>query len=104
MLSPHCDIALQVSDEGGGIPRSGLPKIWTYLYTTAKSPLDEMDKPGGVNGGSAGGPAVLAGGVVLAWSVAWWRGVNHVKGLMPCLPKAVLGRECGGAWLLVPRR
>lgn len=26
----------QVSDEGGGIPRSGLPKMWTYLYTTAK--------------------------------------------------------------------
>ena len=25
----------QVSDEGGGIPRSGLPRIWTYLYSTA---------------------------------------------------------------------
>ncbi len=23
-----------MSDEGGGIPRSGLPKIWDYLYTT----------------------------------------------------------------------
>ncbi|GAB4821465.1 hypothetical protein N2152v2_008511 [Parachlorella kessleri] len=55
------DITIKVSDEGGGIPRSGLPKIWTYLYTTAKSPLDELEKPGGVNGGSAGGPAVLAG-------------------------------------------
>ncbi|KAL2489760.1 [Pyruvate dehydrogenase (acetyl-transferring)] kinase [Forsythia ovata] len=30
-----------VSDEGGGIPRSGLPKIFTYLYSTAKNPLDE---------------------------------------------------------------
>ena len=29
----------QISDEGGGIPRSGTSKIWTYLYTTAKSPI-----------------------------------------------------------------
>ncbi|KAL2633975.1 hypothetical protein R1flu_005454 [Riccia fluitans] len=33
------DITIKISDEGGGIPRSGLPKIWTYLYSTAKSPL-----------------------------------------------------------------
>lgn len=31
----------QVSDEGGGIPRSGLPKIFTYLYSTATNPVDE---------------------------------------------------------------
>ncbi|KAG6428254.1 hypothetical protein SASPL_112505 [Salvia splendens] len=30
-----------VSDEGGGIARSGLSKIFTYLYSTAKNPLDE---------------------------------------------------------------
>lgn len=30
-----------MSDEGGGIPRSGLPKIFTYLYSTARNPLDE---------------------------------------------------------------
>ncbi|KAI4372526.1 hypothetical protein MLD38_010746 [Melastoma candidum] len=35
------DVAIKVSDEGGGIPRSGLPKIFTYLYSTAKNPLDE---------------------------------------------------------------
>ena len=29
------DITIKVSDEGGGIPRSGMPKMWTYLYTTA---------------------------------------------------------------------
>ncbi|KAI9184527.1 [Pyruvate dehydrogenase (acetyl-transferring)] kinase isozyme 2 [Blastocladiella emersonii ATCC 22665] len=29
------DITIKVSDEGGGIPRSGVPLIWTYLYTTA---------------------------------------------------------------------
>jgi len=50
--------AAQVSDEGGGIPRSGLSRIWTYLYSTAHSPLEEMAKDGG-DGGD--GPAVLAG-------------------------------------------
>lgn len=34
----------QVSDEGGGIARSGLPKIFTYLYSTAKDP-PELDRP-----------------------------------------------------------
>lgn len=34
-------LASQISDEGGGIPRSGLPRIFTYLYSTAKNPLDE---------------------------------------------------------------
>jgi pyruvate dehydrogenase kinase 2/3/4 len=30
-------VTIKVSDEGGGIPRSGLARIWTYLYSTAKS-------------------------------------------------------------------
>jgi pyruvate dehydrogenase kinase 2/3/4 len=29
-------VTIKVSDEGGGIPRSGLARIWTYLYSTAK--------------------------------------------------------------------
>ncbi|GJP46661.1 hypothetical protein CLOM_g5925 [Closterium sp. NIES-68] len=33
------DVTIKISDEGGGIPRSGLPRIWTYLYTTANSPI-----------------------------------------------------------------
>ncbi|KAL6449806.1 pkp1 Pyruvate dehydrogenase [Candida maltosa Xu316] len=28
------DITIKISDEGGGIPRSSLDMIWTYLYTT----------------------------------------------------------------------
>ncbi|CAI5497793.1 unnamed protein product [Closterium sp. Naga37s-1] len=32
------DVTIKISDEGGGIPRSGLPRIWTYLYSTARSP------------------------------------------------------------------
>ncbi|KAB2009999.1 hypothetical protein ERO13_D10G183100v2 [Gossypium hirsutum] len=35
------DVTIKISDEGGGIKRSGLPKIFTYLYSTAKNPLDE---------------------------------------------------------------
>ncbi len=45
-----------MSDEGGGIPRSGLPRIWTYLYTTAQSPVElQGDQE------ADAGPAVLAG-------------------------------------------
>ncbi|KAG0500937.1 hypothetical protein HPP92_001009 [Vanilla planifolia] len=32
------DVTIKISDEGGGIPRSGLSKIFTYLYSTAKDP------------------------------------------------------------------
>lgn len=49
------DVTIKVSDEGGGIPRSGMPNIWTYLYSTAKSPV-EMEA---VQEGD--GPVVLAG-------------------------------------------
>ncbi|KAL8141446.1 hypothetical protein V2J09_014478 [Rumex salicifolius] len=34
------DVTIKVSDEGGGIPRSGLPRIFTYLYSTAENPLE----------------------------------------------------------------
>lgn len=30
-------MAIKVSDEGGGIKRSGMNRIWSYLYTTADS-------------------------------------------------------------------
>ncbi|KAM7256135.1 hypothetical protein ACFE04_011876 [Oxalis oulophora] len=34
------DVTIKISDEGGGIPRSGLPKIFTYLYSTADNTFD----------------------------------------------------------------
>lgn len=38
------DIAIKISDEGGGIPSSQIPLIWTYLYTTVdKTPVLEAD-------------------------------------------------------------
>lgn len=30
------DITIKVSDEGGGIPRSAIPLVWTYMYTTVE--------------------------------------------------------------------
>eukprot|EP00775_Hariotina_reticulata_P011444 gene11444-11590_t len=50
------DVTIKVSDEGGGIPRSGLARIWTYLYSTAKQrvAVEELQD-------DTEGPAVLAG-------------------------------------------
>ena len=39
------DVTIKISDEGGGIPRSDVPRIWSYLYTTAKPPLFSDDSP-----------------------------------------------------------
>ncbi|CAG8525708.1 12843_t:CDS:2 [Racocetra fulgida] len=30
------DITIKISDEGGGIPRSNIPLVWTYMYSTAQ--------------------------------------------------------------------
>lgn len=49
------DVTIKISDEGGGIARSGMPRIWTYLYSTAKSPLPDMDAT------ATDQPVVLAG-------------------------------------------
>lgn len=31
------DFSIKISDRGGGIPRSGMNRIWTYAYTTMTS-------------------------------------------------------------------
>ena len=35
------DITIKISDEGGGIPRSAIPLIWTYMYTTMEGHLNQ---------------------------------------------------------------
>ena len=35
------DVVVKIADEGGGIARSQIDKIWSYLYTTAGSSLQE---------------------------------------------------------------
>ena len=37
------DITIKIADEGGGIPRRGMPLIWTYFYTTAEAPRLDPD-------------------------------------------------------------
>lgn len=37
------DIAIWISDEGGAIPRSAIPLIWTYMYTTMESKTIDKD-------------------------------------------------------------
>lgn len=42
------DLTIKISDEAGGIPRSEMPLVWTYTYTTAHpdelDPGENMDK------------------------------------------------------------
>jgi len=36
------DVAIKISDKGGGIPRSGMHRLWTYTFTTAGSTADKL--------------------------------------------------------------
>ncbi|ORY92449.1 mitochondrial branched-chain alpha-ketoacid dehydrogenase kinase-domain-containing protein [Leucosporidium creatinivorum] len=40
------DITIKISDEGGGIPRSALPLVWTFMYTTANPENLDQDFQG----------------------------------------------------------
>jgi pyruvate dehydrogenase kinase 2/3/4 len=37
------DITVKISDEGGGIARSAIPLIWTYMYTTMEGQNIDQD-------------------------------------------------------------
>jgi hypothetical protein len=39
------EFAIKISDQGGGIPRKDMPRIWSYLYTTQSN--DANGGPGG---------------------------------------------------------
>lgn len=41
------DVVIKVSDEGGGITRSNMQKIWSYLFTTADPQIQENMVGGG---------------------------------------------------------
>ncbi|CAL5418636.1 unnamed protein product [Camellia sinensis] len=102
------DVTIKVSDEGGGIPRSGLPKIFTYLYSTAKNPLDEQSDLGTTNiatmaGYGYGLPisrlyARYFGGDLQIISMEGYGGeswvrIKHIKSGDRCIPSFVsLGR------------
>ena len=43
MIIDNEDVVIKVSDEGGGIKRSNMRRIWSYLFTTADpSVLERM--------------------------------------------------------------
>ncbi|CAI5746676.1 unnamed protein product [Peronospora destructor] len=47
------DVSIKVSDEGGGIPRSSVSRIWSYLYTTADSEaFERLEAPNDFGGDS----------------------------------------------------
>ena len=52
------DITIKISDEGGGIPRSAIPLVWTYMYTTmdveAQGGSGSVRGAGSMRGGSPG--------------------------------------------------
>ena len=55
------DVVIKVSDEGGGIKRSNMNRIWSYLYTTADpAVLDRLlgTSNGSSNSGAEGGETV----------------------------------------------
>lgn len=45
------DVVIKVSDEGGGIPRSNMNRIWSYLFTTANPAV--LEGMLGLGGGEA---------------------------------------------------
>lgn len=65
------DVTIRVSDEGGGITRKNMDRVWSYLHTTAtNSPLLLMT-PEATGGGDEGGsnmPALAGYGVGLPLS------------------------------------
>ena len=36
------DVTIKISDEGGGLSRSAMKQVWTYMYTTAKIPASTL--------------------------------------------------------------
>lgn len=36
------DVTIKISDEGGGFRRSEMDRVWTYLFTTAKIPAQQL--------------------------------------------------------------
>jgi pyruvate dehydrogenase kinase 2/3/4 len=53
----------KISDEGGGIARSSIGRIWSYTYTTAREGMGIITDNGGnaLKGGDFSGRAPLAG-------------------------------------------
>lgn len=64
------DVTIRISDEGGGIKRSDMEKVWSWLHTTATSPPEILDQDGNAVSapGASNMPALAGYGVGLPLS------------------------------------
>eukprot|EP01041_Mallomonas_annulata_P011562 gene11562-24175_t len=73
------DVAIKVSDEGGGIPRSHINRIWSYLFTTANPKvLDELTADNGSDFDTSTPLAGLGYGLPIARNYARYFGGDLV--------------------------
>mmetsp|Transcript_20874 Transcript_20874/g.29464 ORF Transcript_20874/g.29464 Transcript_20874/m.29464 type:complete len:427 (+) Transcript_20874:172-1452(+) len=68
------DVVIKVSDEGGGIPRSQVEKIWSYLFTTADPSVQENMIASNSDNSSASPLAGLGFGLPISRSYARYFG------------------------------
>jgi len=89
------DITIKISDEGGGIARSALPLIWTFMYTTAAPESVDQDFQGtDFKAPMAGfGYGLPIARLYAQCELAGWKGKKGGSG--PCLGR--VGCSSGGA-------
>lgn len=72
------DVVIKVSDEGGGISRSNMPRIWSYLFTTADPGVQQAmvggEEDGAHDFGTASPLAGLGYGLPIARTYARYFG------------------------------
>jgi len=68
------DVVIKVADEGGGIPRSQVEKIWSYLFTTADPSVQENMISSNSNNSSGTPLAGLGFGLPISRSYARYFG------------------------------
>jgi pyruvate dehydrogenase kinase 2/3/4 len=68
------DVVIKISDEGGGIPRSNVQKIWSYLFTTADPSIQENMMRGSPDHGTDSPLAGLGYGLPISRSYARYFG------------------------------
>jgi pyruvate dehydrogenase kinase 2/3/4 len=87
------DVTIKISDEGGGIPRSGMPLVWTYSYTTCNDP----------NGNGTSGTNGVSGSSLFDPSPSRGKDTAKIAGYGFGLPLSrITARYFGGDLVLMP--
>ena len=89
------DVVVKVSDQGGGIPRSHMPRILTYLFTTARSDLRLEDLDDLHDFGTANPLAGLGYGLPVAQTY-----IEYFGGRLTIMPVEGYGTD---AFIYLPR-